>query len=476
MLQRLSGNDALMLNMENPTTPMHTLKVAILDSSRRGSPVTLDELRAVLPRYLGNFPRANQRVETASQTYSARPFWVPDPDFDIAAHLDERSVDEPGDRVALDRVLSVLAVEQLDRRRPLWALTLVNGLADGQQAVVVRVHHAVADGLAALNMFMTATSEEGGTITAAPIPDVDPVTREELLRTARAESKRLFRNVPRATGRLVRGMITSRRFENRHLVPMPMESARNSFSTRSGGERRCASASLPLKDFQQIAVAAGTTVNGALHGVIAGAKRAEMIARSEDLRSPAVTVFGVAADMASNRTAGNEISTALAYLRTDIDDPVERLTATAQSCAAAVSKRRTIGFQLTDQIAVYTGRTGPVFRQLAAPATPRVVHHITTANLPGPRQTRWVGDIEVVDWISFALAIAPADVNLTAYSYAGRISMGLITTPESMPDPERFLRRVEESLEQVRSALIARGLLDPEATREPATEPPKKAK
>ena len=147
-----------------------------------------------------------------------------------------------------------------------------------------------------------------------------------------------------------------------------------------------------------------------------------------------MTVFGVAADLTSNRTAGNEISTALAYLRTDIDDPVDRLTATAQSCAAAVSKRRTVGFRAdrSDRRLHRSDRAGV---QAAAPVVPRVVNNITTANLPG-RARRWVGQIEVVDWISFALAIAPADVNLTAYSYAGRISMGLITTPESMPDPE----------------------------------------
>lgn len=473
-LQRLSGNDALMLNMENPTTPMHTLKVAIIDSSRRGKAVTLDELIEVLPNYLGHFPRATQRVETASQTYSARPFWVYDENFNVADHLDERKAEEPGDRHALDAILTNLAVEQLDRSRPLWALTLVNGLADGQQAVVVRVHHAVADGLAALNTFMIATSEEGGTVAPCPIGELEPVEREELLTNAREESKRLIRDVPGATARFVKGIVTSRRFEDRHLVPQPMESARNSFSTPSGGERRCASADLALVRIQRVAVATETTVNGALHGVIAGAKRAEMIARSEDLRSPSVTVFGVAADLTSNRTAGNEISTALAYLRTDIDDPVDRLTATAQSCAAAVSKRRTVGFELTDQIAVYTGRTGPVFRKLAAPVVPRVVNNITTANLPGPRQTRWAGQIEVVDWISFALAIAPADVNLTAYSYAGRISMGLITTPESMPDPERFLGRVAESLDTVEAALVERGMLDLSA--ETAGKPDEKAK
>ena len=113
-------------------------------------------------------------------------------------------------------------------------MTLVNGLADGQQAVVVRVHHAVADGLAALNTFMIATSEEGGTVAPCPIGELEPVEREELLTNAREESKRLIRDVPGATARFVKGVVNSRRFEDRHLVPQPMESARNSFSTRSG--------------------------------------------------------------------------------------------------------------------------------------------------------------------------------------------------------------------------------------------------
>jgi len=460
-MARMTGNDALMLNMEAPDTPMHTLKVAVLDTSRRGRPITRDELLAVLPGYLGKFPRATQRIETASSTCHARPFWVYDEDFDPARHVDELTVAAPGSRADLDRILSTLAVRQLDRAHPLWALTLVHGLADGRQALVLRIHHCVADGLASLNIFMAATAEHGRPVPPAPVVPQEPVSREELLRSARAESRQLFKQVPAATGRLIKAAHLSRVFEARHLVPMPLEPARNSFSSRSGGDRVCASRSIPLADVQQIAVATGTTVNGALHGVIAGAKRAELIARSEDLRSPSVTVFGVAADLTSHRTYGNEISTATAYLRTDIDDPVDRLTKTAESCAAAVSRRRRLGFDLTDQVAVYTGRLGPVFRRLAAPHVPRVVNNITTANLPGPRQTRWVGEIEVVDWVSFALAIAPADVNLTAYSYAGRISMGLIATPESMPDPERFLERIDESLAEIRSALVQRGLLEP---------------
>ena len=90
-----------------------------------------------------------------------------------------------------------------------------------------------------------------------------------------------------------------------------------------------------------------------------------------------------------------------------------------------------------------------MFRILAAHRMPRVMNNITTANMPGPKKTRWVGDIEVVDWVSFALAIAPADVNLTAYSYAGPNHDGSGVDPESMPDPHSFLERVHDSLNEV---------------------------
>ena len=77
----------------------------------------------------------------------------------------------------------------------------------------------------------------------------------------------------------------------------------------------------------------------------------------------------------------------------------------------------------------------PALRAGFAPHVPKVVNNITTANVAGPQHLRWFGDVAVVDWISYAVAVAPADVNLTAYSYDGRLSIGLVATPESMPDP-----------------------------------------
>ncbi|MFW0795470.1 wax ester/triacylglycerol synthase domain-containing protein [Gordonia sp. CPCC 205515] len=448
----MTGPDALMLNMETPSTPMHTLKVAVLDPLRRGRPVTLAELVDVLPRYLGMFPRATQKLRWLPG-YPARPFWVHDNDFDVSDHLDERYVAVPGVRADLDAVLADLAVEQLDRARPLWALTLVHGLAGGRQAVVVRVHHAVADGLAALNTFMAATSAADGRVSPAPVADIDaPHDHRTLWQAARSESWRLLRGVPTVVSDFAHAARVKRSDDGADRIPVPLTVRRNSFNARSGAQRVCASASIPLASVQRIAVATDTTVNGALHGIIAGAMRAELLARGEE-PGVSVTVFGVCRDLTSTRTHGNEIATAAAYLRTDIADPVARVVGTAESCAATVRRRRDIGFDLTEKVATYTGRLGPVFRGLAAHRAPLVMNNITTANMPGPRETRWIGDIEVVDWISFALAIAPADVNLTAYSYAGRISMGLIATPESMPDPAGFLDRVGDAVTELEEAL-----------------------
>ncbi|NMO02127.1 DUF1298 domain-containing protein [Gordonia sp. TBRC 11910] len=447
----MSGPDALMLNMETPSTPMHTLKIAVLDPSRRGMSITLAELLDTLPHYLGMFPRATQRVAQVPG-HAARPYWVTDESFDIAHHLDEVWVKAPGGRAQLDAIASDLAVRQLDRSRPLWALTLVNGLAEGRQAVIVRIHHAVADGLAALNTFMASTGLHGDVLAASPVnTDAAQVDMRGLTLAAHDDSGRLLRGVPALVGDFARAAGIKRRAD-RHAVPRPLTVRRTSFNTRSGAARHCASGDIPLAAVQRIAVATGTTVNGALHGVIAGAMRAELLARGE-APGASVTVFGVCRDLSSTRTEGNDIATALAYLRSDLADPIARVQETAVSCAAAVKYRRDAGFDLTAKVATYTGRLGPIFRSLAAHRMPRVMNNITTANMPGPRQTRWIGDVEVVDWISFALAIAPADVNLTAYSYAGRLTMGLISTPESMPNPARFLARVRDSLIEVSEAL-----------------------
>ena len=168
----------------------------------------------------------------------------------------------------------------------------------------------------------------GRVIEPAPIdPTSAPADRRVLGRMAREESRRLIRAMPGMVGGFARAAHLK---SSTPTLPKPLAVPRNSFNTPSGAVRVCASGDIPLAAVQKIATATETTVNGAPARVIAGAMRAELLSRGEDPGAQ-VSVFGVCKDITSPRTWGNEIATAAAYLRADLEDPVERVKQTATS-------------------------------------------------------------------------------------------------------------------------------------------------
>src|SRR5688500_12914155 len=106
MTERMSGSDAVLWHMEDRDTPLHTLKVVILDPSRRGRPITLEELGLGVGPRLGLVPRSTQKVVSVPG-FGGRPFWVEDPGFDLGRHLDERTL-AVGDAFELDDLYSEL--------------------------------------------------------------------------------------------------------------------------------------------------------------------------------------------------------------------------------------------------------------------------------------------------------------------------------------------------------------------------------
>jgi diacylglycerol O-acyltransferase len=448
-VDRLAGIDATLLHMERADTPMHTLKVVVLDTAVRGAPLTLADLHQAVEPYLGLVSRSTQRVRTILGA-GGRPFWDDDPRFDLGQHLEETILPAPGGGTELDALCASLAERHLRRDRPLWAMTLVHGLGGGRQAVVVRVHHAVADGVAALNVFMASTSPEpGATPEPRPASQPGPAGTRTLRRTVMRQALGWLSGLGHIAriGRRNRGVVSS--FADRVHVPPFFGARRTSFNSRSGSRRVCATTHLDLDDLKRVGRATGAPLNGVFHAVIAGAMREELVARGEACDEPLVATFGVSGDRSEDRFSGNAIATASVYLHTEIADPMDRLRETARSCVVGVQLRREVGFELTERVMSYTARIGPRLRSLFADVSPRVVNHITTANVAGPDHRRWFGDVEVVDWISFAVAIAPTDVNLTAYSYDGQLSLGLVATPESMPDPSVFLARLRLALHDV---------------------------
>ncbi|HUL99843.1 MAG TPA: wax ester/triacylglycerol synthase domain-containing protein, partial [Mycobacterium sp.] len=141
---RLSVDDAQILGLESATITGHTLKLVVLEPD--ANPLDLDALRAGVAKRLASQPRATQRVDVSG----SEPRWVDSTDFDICAHVRRQANSGCASRDDLWRTVSDLMSEHLDRKRPLWTFDLIGPLADGREAIAVRIHHAMADGIVAV--------------------------------------------------------------------------------------------------------------------------------------------------------------------------------------------------------------------------------------------------------------------------------------------------------------------------------------
>src|ERR1700741_3409371 len=150
-MRRLSGLDAGFLYMETPTLHMHTLKISIVDPATVPGGYSFEKVTQVLSDRLHLLPMFRRRIcEVPFGLH--HPLWVEDGSFDIANHVRRITAPSPGGGRQLADVCSDVAGRPLDRSRPLWELWVVEGLEDGHVGFVAKIHHCVADGVAAAEM------------------------------------------------------------------------------------------------------------------------------------------------------------------------------------------------------------------------------------------------------------------------------------------------------------------------------------
>jgi WS/DGAT/MGAT family acyltransferase len=434
---------------------MHTLKVVVVDPSARGAPLTLEDLQKTIEVNIDRYPRARQKVVAPLVRFHGRPYWVEMRDaLEVRRHLDERQAVAPGGRRQFDAVLADLAERRLPLDLPLWRITLLHGLEHGRQALVCQIHHAVTDGSAAAAAFEGLTTAEPGGEPDMPLIPPPPPTQRSLLRTATRQVPRWLvagPQVARAAAESSRRAAAFRAAAE-HLPPPGFSQSRDTFLVKSsfGSRRVCATASLPLAGFQTVSRWAGVTLNGTLHGVLAGALRAERLRRGEDVSQPLAAAFGIALDdpAAPPRRWGNNVTPTYVTLHSNEPDPEARLRLTAASAKEGVELRREAGHDAITHVGHYTPRMPSALLRTLKNIVPTPAH-IVTANVRGPARHRWLGDCEIVDWYSFAIIVPPVPVNLTVYSYAGEMKFGLLTEPDTFEDPYPFLDEIAGSLAEL---------------------------
>jgi diacylglycerol O-acyltransferase len=467
----MTGLDAKFLYSETPTAHMHTVKVAVSNPGAFDGGFTFDQFVAVLDRLLDRLPPFRRRVVPVPLGLG-HPVWVEDPDFDLCHHVSRRVLAGPGGERELAAAVAEFAGVPLVRDRPLWELQVLEGLAEGRMAVVAKLHHAVADGSAAVALLQSVVRG----INEGPVrdagggrwePEAIP-SRRQLLTTAARDHVVRWKGMPRLVRRSVKGARDSevRRRSFAVKPPLPLHRVpKTSLNVSITPKRTFAMTRLALGDLKAIRRTTGTTLNDVYLAVCAGALRRYLAERGELPERPLVASVPVSTDPNVARMQGNRVDNLFVSIATDIADPAERLAHISTVTKAAKEVRGLLGHDLLEQRAdvVPPQLYGPLVRlwsrSRAANLVPPPLNAVLS-NVAGPRERICFGPIELDALYSVGPILEGIGLNMTAWSYEDALGVSVLGCPASLPDPWALAANLHLALDELRDAVVPGASVD----------------
>jgi diacylglycerol O-acyltransferase / wax synthase len=409
------------------------------------------EYEAILERVRGRLhliPRYRQRLEQPV-TGVTNPVWVDDEGFELAWHVRRTSTHD------LPRFVGHELSRRLDRSRPLWELAVVDGLPDGDVALVPKMHHALVDGVAAVDI---------GTVVLDPTPEpLDIAPEEEWAPRAYDRSRHLARLAATPIVRAQKLMLDSasralaatdprraatdllRATELLSELARTRPQAPMTFLNRGiGPNRRYAMAHAPLAALKAAGKAVGGTVNDAILGAVAGMLGRLFAQAGEQPSRPPVALVPISVRRPGEE-GGNRISTVLVDLPATVAEPAERIARVGATMR-----------ELKDSAAV---RAGALFVGAGGWAPPLVsstlaramggvrAFNLVVSNIPGPQQPFYLNGRRLLE-VYPAVPLNPASQGLSVgvLSYDGNVFFGLLADRDLEPSVDAARDALAEEL------------------------------
>src|SRR6201999_2182248 len=339
-VKRLNGMDALLLYSETPNLHTHTLKIAIVDATDYPGEFNYEGFRRTFSGRLHLLDPLRYRLVGIPWRLH-HPMWLEDCDVDVDYHLRRTHVPAPGGRRELDQVVGEIASTPLDRRRPLWEFYFAEGMADQKFALIGKVHHALADGVASANLLARAMdpAESAQVVTASTGNRVPPGSAE-LLRAARRDHTHQIAALPGVLKDAASGFWRMRqRSRQRAAQPDlagPLQAPPTFINHVVSPARRFASATFSIAQVKETAKHLQITLNVVVLAITAGALRELLLRYDGRADRPLVASILASTNKSPNRITGNELSGMAVSIPVHIDDPAERVRLT--SLASAIAK------------------------------------------------------------------------------------------------------------------------------------------
>ena len=448
--------DAMLLYSEAPNLHTHTLKVTVIDPADFDGEFGFDVFRRHVRRRLHLLePLRYQLVDIPWQLH--HPMWQENCEVDLDYHLRRVRVPAPGGRRELDGVIGELASTPLDRSRPLWEFHFAEGLSGGRFALIGKVHHALADGVASVNLLARAMDLEDATTDEREAEASVTPSTGDLLRAAARDHTRQIAELPALIRDAAVGLTRVRRRTRERGAHPDLADAFDAPPTFLNHvvspQRRFASATLPLADFRATAKALGITMNDLVLTTAAGGLRKLLLAYDGAADRPIIASVPTATDK-SDRVTGNEISGLSVSLPVHIADPTERARLVALATRIAKEDHEILGPRLYGRMMAYlpTAVAPTAFRWLARREAPNKMMNVAVSSVAGPRERGHFGGAAVSEIYSTGVLSPGAAVNITVWSYVDQLGIAVLTDDQTFNDPHEATDALIEAFTELRSA------------------------
>lgn len=455
-MKRLNGWDAMLLYSETPNVHKHTLKIGIIDVAEFEGEFTFDFFRAEFQRRLHLLePLRLQLVDTPMNLH--HPMWLKTSDIDLDYHLRRVRVRAPGGRRELDELVGEIAGTPLDRGHPLWEMYFVEGMEGHRFAVVGKIHHALADGVASANLMAKMMDPK-------PVEDVPDVgggevapSSGQLLRAAWRDHVRQLGGLPTLARESAAGVrrLRSRIRERDELSGFSGQVPPPTFINHvvSPG-RRFATVTLALADFKETSKALGVTLNDVVLASAAGALREVLLRQDGRADAPLIVSVPVGLDTSPDRLTGNEVFGLNVSLPVHVADPLERVQLTSTAMRTAKEDLHLIGAEAMAQWATYLppGLSPPIFRWVARRQRQSRMMNLLISNVPGPRERGSTGGATVSEIYSVGPLLAGSGMNITVWSYVDQLNVSVLTDDVTLDDPHQVTDAIVSAFTELRVA------------------------
>ena len=453
-MRRLRAIDAAFLYTETAAAPMHAAALQVFEPAQNGDDF-FSGFRTQLRERIAVLPHLHEHLHETPLGFD-HPVWVADTDVDLARHLHLDRLSPPGSLSQLCRLAEQLYPPLLDRSRPLWDYTVVEGLEHGRVALFSKAHHACLDGMGAQATFEAMFSRTP----AIPLPPRAHELHERepgalaLLRDAFEHLREQPRRSLRALPDLAKAAwtLSTRAWERRDAPPTP----ETRFNVEVSERRRFEVVSFSLASVRAIARAQRVSVNDVVMTLCGGALRAYLSARQELPPEPLVAFAPVSLRAKGDASANNQVFGMLSSLATDVADPLARLRAVHESSRDAKALLEELKAVAPEDFAL-PGAAAliPALVQLAmalhlperAPFA-----NVTLSNVPGIPHPAYMRGARMIAEYPMSIVTNGMALNITVMGIEDALDFGLVACARAVPDLDALRDGLVEAFRELEKA------------------------